>query len=113
MVPNCPTGFDIFCWSSTDAGAGHGTGKAAAAPALPPSLPSFLPAGTPCYMAPEVWAGRPYSYSSDMWSLGAVLYEMMTFRCGTQEGGWWARPWAGHGVHQQGTGLAWWSVGRQ
>ncbi|KAL6757723.1 kinase-like domain-containing protein [Haematococcus lacustris] len=36
--------------------------------------------GTPCYMAPEVWAGKPYSYSSDLWSLGAVLYEMMTFR---------------------------------
>ncbi|PNH01947.1 Serine/threonine-protein kinase Nek7 [Tetrabaena socialis] len=40
--------------------------------------------GTPCYMAPDesaqVWSGRPYSYSSDMWSVGAVLYEMMTFR---------------------------------
>mmetsp|Transcript_909 Transcript_909/g.1359 ORF Transcript_909/g.1359 Transcript_909/m.1359 type:complete len:516 (+) Transcript_909:145-1692(+) len=36
--------------------------------------------GTPCYMAPEVWSGRPYSYSSDLWSLGCVLYEMMTFR---------------------------------
>ncbi|GFR49835.1 hypothetical protein Agub_g11775 [Astrephomene gubernaculifera] len=36
--------------------------------------------GTPSYMAPEVWSGRPYSYGSDMWSVGAVLYEMMTFR---------------------------------
>ncbi|KXZ50225.1 hypothetical protein GPECTOR_17g862 [Gonium pectorale] len=32
--------------------------------------------GTPS----QVWSGRPYSYSSDMWSMGAVLYEMMTFR---------------------------------
>ncbi|KAG1667991.1 hypothetical protein FOA52_000635 [Chlamydomonas sp. UWO 241] len=36
--------------------------------------------GTPVYMAPEVWTGKQYSYSSDLWSLGCVLYEMMTFR---------------------------------
>ncbi|KAG1667982.1 hypothetical protein FOA52_000626 [Chlamydomonas sp. UWO 241] len=36
--------------------------------------------GTPVYMAPEVWTGKLYSYSSDLWSLGCVLYEMMTFR---------------------------------
>ncbi|MEW5305128.1 MAG: hypothetical protein WDW36_007689 [Sanguina aurantia] len=36
--------------------------------------------GTPSYMAPEVWSGKLYSCSSDLWSLGAVLYEMMTFR---------------------------------
>lgn len=35
--------------------------------------------GTPCYMAPEVWQGRPYALSSDLWSLGCVLYEMMMF----------------------------------
>lgn len=31
-------------------------------------------------MAPEVWRGLPYGYSSDLWSLGCVLYNMMTFR---------------------------------
>lgn len=30
--------------------------------------------------APQVWSGRAYSYSSDLWSLGAVMYEMCTFR---------------------------------
>ena len=34
------------------------------------------------YMAPEVWRGLKYSYSSDLWSLGGVLYEMMTHRWG-------------------------------
>jgi serine/threonine protein kinase len=38
--------------------------------------------GTPLYMAPEVWRGLKYSYSSDLWSLGGVLYEMMTHRYG-------------------------------
>lgn len=36
--------------------------------------------GTPVYMAPEVWTGKLYSYNSDLWSLGCVLYEMMTFK---------------------------------
>ncbi|KAI8469575.1 MAG: kinase-like domain-containing protein [Monoraphidium minutum] len=36
--------------------------------------------GTPIYMAPEVWRGLPYGYSSDLWSLGCVLYEMMSYR---------------------------------
>lgn len=36
--------------------------------------------GTPVYMAPEVWSGKLYSYSSDLWSLGCVLYEMMMFK---------------------------------
>ncbi|GBF91611.1 hypothetical protein Rsub_04351 [Raphidocelis subcapitata] len=36
--------------------------------------------GTPIYMAPEVWRGLPYGYSSDLWSLGCVLYELMSYR---------------------------------
>mmetsp|Transcript_11918 Transcript_11918/g.26531 ORF Transcript_11918/g.26531 Transcript_11918/m.26531 type:complete len:400 (-) Transcript_11918:168-1367(-) len=32
--------------------------------------------GTPYYFSPEVCLSRPYSWSSDIWSLGCVLYEM-------------------------------------
>ncbi|GMH45647.1 hypothetical protein BSKO_13604 [Bryopsis sp. KO-2023] len=35
--------------------------------------------GTPVYMAPEVWCNKPYSFWSDTWSLGCVLYEMATY----------------------------------
>jgi serine/threonine protein kinase len=43
-------------------------------------LSLLLLAGTPVFMAPEVWRGLRYGYSSDLWSLGGVLYEMMTYR---------------------------------
>eukprot|EP00658_Telonema_sp_P-2_P042009 TRINITY_DN30103_c0_g1_i1.p1 TRINITY_DN30103_c0_g1~~TRINITY_DN30103_c0_g1_i1.p1 ORF type:complete len:350 (+),score=75.28 TRINITY_DN30103_c0_g1_i1:251-1300(+) len=33
--------------------------------------------GTPYYMSPEVFKCKPYSYKSDCWALGCVLYEMM------------------------------------
>mmetsp|Transcript_31538 Transcript_31538/g.57308 ORF Transcript_31538/g.57308 Transcript_31538/m.57308 type:complete len:997 (-) Transcript_31538:61-3051(-) len=36
--------------------------------------------GTPCYLSPEVCKGKPYSYKSDIWSLGCVLFEMMALR---------------------------------
>mmetsp|Transcript_30639 Transcript_30639/g.66877 ORF Transcript_30639/g.66877 Transcript_30639/m.66877 type:complete len:355 (-) Transcript_30639:7-1071(-) len=35
--------------------------------------------GTPHYMPPEVWKSRPYSFSSDTWALGCVVYELSTF----------------------------------
>lgn len=32
--------------------------------------------GTPYYMSPEIWQNRPYDSSSDMWSLGCLIYEL-------------------------------------
>ena len=36
--------------------------------------------GTPYYMSPEIWQNRPYDASSDMWSLGCMIYELATLR---------------------------------
>jgi len=34
--------------------------------------------GTPYYLSPEVCENRPYNLSSDLWSLGCIIYEMCT-----------------------------------
>jgi serine/threonine protein kinase len=34
--------------------------------------------GTPYYLAPELWERRRYSKKADMWSLGVILYELLT-----------------------------------
>ena len=34
--------------------------------------------GTDVYMAPEMIAGAPYGKKADVWSLGCILFEMMT-----------------------------------
>ena len=36
--------------------------------------------GTPYYMSPEVCESLPYSYKSDIWALGCVLYELCTLK---------------------------------
>lgn len=51
---------------------------------------NYTQTGTPYYASPEVWKDRPYSIKSDIWSLGWVLYEMITlkppFRANNMEG---------------------------
>ena len=36
--------------------------------------------GTPYYMSPEVCQSKPYNYTSDVWSLGCILYELCTLK---------------------------------
>ena len=36
--------------------------------------------GTPYYASPEVWNDNPYSYKSDLWSIGCVIYELCALR---------------------------------
>lgn len=32
--------------------------------------------GTPYYISPEVWEGKAFTTSSDVWSMGCILFEM-------------------------------------
>ena len=36
--------------------------------------------GTPYYLSPEICQEKPYNQKSDVWSLGCILYEMVTLR---------------------------------
>ena len=36
--------------------------------------------GTPYYVSPEIIQNIPYSYKSDIWSLGVLLYEMVSLK---------------------------------
>jgi serine/threonine protein kinase len=34
--------------------------------------------GTPWYMAPEVILEKPYAFEADIWSIGCILYELIS-----------------------------------
>ena len=36
--------------------------------------------GTPYYLSPEIVQGKDYSFKSDIWSLGVLLYQLMSLR---------------------------------
>eukprot|EP00929_Paragymnodinium_shiwhaense_P066190 TRINITY_DN33172_c0_g1_i1.p1 TRINITY_DN33172_c0_g1~~TRINITY_DN33172_c0_g1_i1.p1 ORF type:complete len:378 (-),score=88.99 TRINITY_DN33172_c0_g1_i1:111-1244(-) len=36
--------------------------------------------GTPYYLSPEICQERPYSWGSDVWAMGCILYEMAALR---------------------------------
>ena len=36
---------------------------------------------TSCYIAPEVMNGEMFDKSSDIWSLGCLLFELMELKC--------------------------------
>ena len=40
----------------------------------------YTQTGTPYYASPEVWKDKPYDAKADIWSLGCVIYEMITLR---------------------------------
>ena len=40
----------------------------------------YTQTGTPYYASPEVWQDKPYDKKSDIWSLGCVLYEIVTLK---------------------------------
>jgi len=42
--------------------------------------PQRRPVGTPLYMAPEIWCGDPATRQTDLYSLGVLLYELLTGR---------------------------------
>ena len=41
---------------------------------------AYTQTGTPYYASPEVWRDEPYGPKSDIWSLGCVVYEMVSLK---------------------------------
>ncbi|KAH9581899.1 Protein kinase domain [Trypanosoma melophagium] len=46
--------------------------------------------GTPCYLSPEIWLRKPYGKKVDVFSLGVLLYELLTLK----------RPFGGESIEE-------------
>ena len=41
---------------------------------------SVMECGTPYYMSPDVWQGKPYSFEADLWAIAVCLHELFLDR---------------------------------
>ena len=41
---------------------------------------SVMECGTPYYMSPDVWQGKPYSFEADLWAIAVCLHELFLNR---------------------------------
>ena len=44
------------------------------------SFDSVMECGTPYYMSPDVWQGKPYSFEVDLWAIAVCLHELFLGR---------------------------------
>lgn len=66
---------EVAVTASTDSGA-EGARSSVVPSALPALTQEGARLGTPLYMAPEVWNGQPGTARSDVYSLGAMVFEL-------------------------------------
>jgi len=52
--------------------------------------------GTPYYLSPEIIQNQPYSFKSDVWSMGVLLYELCALK----------PPFNGFSIHEIGIKIA-------
>lgn len=65
------------------------------------SILSSMAATNPRWLAPEILAGRGYTFSSDIYSFGIILWEFMTWRVPWHEyGPWQVRERKGSSLHK-------------
>ena len=55
------------------------------------STSAVVGAPSPFYSAPEIFSSGQFTFASDLWSLGCLLFEMCTGRCGRWETMVWCR----------------------